>query len=116
MLANNFDKLQVAPNYMARVVTLTHKLSVTQLCSHLQHSFIAKCQLCTMLHRIIAIWINKPYGMMHHVVAVVRIAASAAAIISLWHQRHPIRVGGGDAQTARPTVWLRRSSKLKMGR
>jgi len=34
-------------------------------------------------------------GMMRHVVAVVRIAA---AIISLWRHRHPIRVGGVDAQ------------------
>jgi len=34
-------------------------------------------------------------GMMRHVVAVVRIAA---AIISLWRNRHPISVGGVDAQ------------------
>jgi len=27
---------------------------------------------------------------------VVRIAALAAAIISLWRQRHPISIGGGD--------------------
>jgi len=37
-------------------------------------------------------------GIMHHVIAVVRIAASAAAIISLLHQRHPISIGSGDPQ------------------
>jgi len=36
-------------------------------------------------------------GMMCHVIAVVRIAALAAAIISLWRHRHPISVVSGDA-------------------
>ena len=44
--------------------------------------------------------LDKPYsGIMCHVVAGVRIAASAAAIISLWRQRHPISVGFGTAAT-----------------